>query len=50
VGFVVDEAALGQFFSEYIGFPCQLFHLLLHIRHRHHHHHQSSSRAGKMGQ
>jgi hypothetical protein len=23
VGFVVDEVALGQVFSEYFGFPCQ---------------------------
>jgi hypothetical protein len=23
VGFVVDEAALGQVFSKYFGFPCQ---------------------------
>jgi hypothetical protein len=23
VGFVVDEAALGQVFFEYFGFPCQ---------------------------
>jgi hypothetical protein len=30
VGFVVDEVALGQDFSEYFGFPCQFsFHLLL---------------------
>jgi hypothetical protein len=28
---VVDEVALGQVFSEYVGFPCQsTFHLLLH--------------------
>jgi hypothetical protein len=26
VGFVVDEAALGQVFLEYFGFPCQSFH------------------------
>jgi hypothetical protein len=26
VGFVVDKAVLGQVFSEYFGFPCQLFH------------------------
>jgi hypothetical protein len=38
VGFVVDEAALGQAISEYFGFPCQSFHRLLHI----HHHHPSS--------
>jgi hypothetical protein len=37
VGFVVDKVALGQVFSEYLGFPCQLsFHRLLHT-----HHHQS---------
>jgi hypothetical protein len=24
VGFVVDKVALGQIFSEYFGFPCQL--------------------------
>jgi hypothetical protein len=30
VGFVVDKAALGQVFSEYIGFPCQSFHRFLH--------------------
>jgi hypothetical protein len=30
VGFVVDKAALGQVFSEYFGFPCQLFHRFLH--------------------
>jgi hypothetical protein len=30
VGFVVDEVALGQVFSEYFGFPCQLsFHQML---------------------
>jgi hypothetical protein len=34
VGFVVDKAALGQIFSEYFGFPCQLFHQFLH----HHNH------------
>jgi hypothetical protein len=26
VGFVVDKVALGQVFSEYFGFPCQLLH------------------------
>jgi hypothetical protein len=32
--FVVDKVALGQIFSEYLGFPCQfLFHLLLHTHH-----------------
>jgi hypothetical protein len=30
MGFVVDKAALGQVFSKYFGFPCQLFHRLLH--------------------
>jgi hypothetical protein len=25
VGFVVDKSALGQVFSEYVGFPCQSF-------------------------
>jgi hypothetical protein len=31
VGFVVDKAALGQVFSEYLGFPCQSsFHKILH--------------------
>jgi hypothetical protein len=44
VGFVVDEVALGQVFSEYFDFPCQFsFHRLLHIHHL-------SSRAGTMGQ
>jgi hypothetical protein len=30
--FVVDKAALGQVFSEYVyfGFPCQSFHRFLH--------------------
>jgi hypothetical protein len=40
VGFVVDNVALGQVFSEYFGFPSQFsFHRLLHIHHHHHHHH-----------
>jgi hypothetical protein len=44
-GFVVDKVALGQVFSEYFRFPCQLsFHRLLHI------HHHPSSVAGTMGQ
>jgi hypothetical protein len=44
VGFVVDLVALGQFFCEYFGFPCQFsFHRLLHIHH-------TSSGAGTMGQ
>jgi hypothetical protein len=35
VGFVVDNAALGQVFSEYFSFPCQSsFHQILH----HHNH------------
>jgi hypothetical protein len=33
VGFVVDKAALGQVFSQYFGFPCQGFRLLLTIHH-----------------
>jgi hypothetical protein len=44
MGFVVDNAALGQVFSEYFGFPCQFsFHRLLHIHHL-------SSGAGTIGQ
>jgi hypothetical protein len=34
MGFVVDEAALGQVSSEYFGFPCQLF-----LQFLHHHNH-----------
>jgi hypothetical protein len=34
VGFVVDEVALRQVFSEYFGFPCQALHQILH----HHNH------------
>jgi hypothetical protein len=34
VGFVVDNATLGQVSSEYFGFPCQSFHQFLH----HHNH------------
>jgi hypothetical protein len=30
VEFVVDKAALGQIVAEYFGFPCQLFHQILH--------------------
>jgi hypothetical protein len=30
MGFVVDKVALGQVFSEYFGFSCQLFHQFLH--------------------
>jgi hypothetical protein len=34
VGFVLDKIALGQVFSEYFGFPCQLsFHRLFHAHH-----------------
>jgi hypothetical protein len=34
VGFVVDEVALGQVFSEYFGFPYKFsYHRLLHIHH-----------------
>jgi hypothetical protein len=45
VGFVVDEVALGQVFSEYFGFLCQFsFHRLLYI------HHHLSSGAGTTGQ
>jgi hypothetical protein len=41
---VVDTVALGQVFSEYFGFPCQLsFHTLLH-------NHHLSSGAGTIGQ
>jgi hypothetical protein len=40
----VDKVALGQVFSEYFGFPCQLsFHRLLH-------NHHLSSGAGTIGQ
>jgi hypothetical protein len=43
VGFVVDQMVLGQVFSEYFGFPCQLsFHRLLHTH--------LSSGAGTIGQ
>jgi hypothetical protein len=43
VGFVLNEVALGQVFSEYFGFPCQFsFHHLLHIH--------LSSGAGILGQ
>jgi hypothetical protein len=44
VGFMVDEVALGQVFSEYFGFPCEFsFHQLFHTRHL-------SSGAGTIGQ
>jgi hypothetical protein len=33
---VVDEAALGQAFSEYFGFPCQSFYRFLYTHHHHH--------------
>jgi hypothetical protein len=34
MGFVVNKVALGQVFSEYFGFPCQLsFHILIHTHH-----------------
>jgi hypothetical protein len=45
VGFVVNKMALGQVFSEYLGFLCQFsFHRLLHIQHH------LSSGAGTIGQ
>jgi hypothetical protein len=35
--FVMDKVALGQVFSENVGFPCQsTFHLLLHNHFRYH--------------
>jgi hypothetical protein len=41
-GFVVDEAALGQVFSEYFDFPCQSsFHQFLH----HHNHRGRAQQA-----
>jgi hypothetical protein len=44
VGFVVNEVAVGQVYSEYLGFSCQFsFHRLLHTHHL-------SSRAGTIGQ
>jgi hypothetical protein len=44
VGFAVDKVALGQVFSEYFGFSCQLsFNRLLHLHHL-------SSGAGTIGQ
>jgi hypothetical protein len=43
-GFVVDKVALGQVFSEYVGYPCQFsFHHLLHTQHL-------PSGAGTIGQ
>jgi hypothetical protein len=45
VGFVLENVALGQVFSEYFGFPCQSsFHQLLH------NHHHPSSMTGTIGQ
>jgi hypothetical protein len=44
VGFVMDKAKLRQVFFQYLGFPCQSFHQLLHT------HHHPSSRAGTIGQ
>jgi hypothetical protein len=47
MGFVMDKVALGQVFSEYFGFPCQLsFHRLFHITRNHH----VLSGAGTIGQ
>jgi hypothetical protein len=44
VGFVVDKVALGQVFSEYFCFPCQMsFHRLLHT-------HRLSSGTGTTGE
>jgi hypothetical protein len=45
VGFVVNLAALGQFFSNYFGFPSQSFDPLLHT-----HHHLSFGARTKKGQ
>jgi hypothetical protein len=46
MGFVVDNVALGQIFSEYFGFPCQFaFRRFLYSRHHH-----LSSGAGITGQ
>jgi hypothetical protein len=44
VGFVVDKTALWQVFCDYLGFPCQSFHRLLHT------HHHPSSGAGTIRQ
>jgi hypothetical protein len=42
MGFAVDKAALGQAFTEYFGFPCQLsFHQFLH----HHNHPELAQKA-----
>jgi hypothetical protein len=44
VGFLVETVALGQVFSEHLGFPCQFsFHRVLHT-------HYLSSGAGTLGQ
>jgi hypothetical protein len=45
VAIVVNKVALGQFFFQYFGFPCQfLFHQFFH------NHHNLSSEAGTIGQ
>jgi hypothetical protein len=44
MGFVVDEVALSQVFSEHFGFPCHSFHWLFNT------HHHPSSGAGTAGQ
>jgi hypothetical protein len=44
MGFVVDNAAMGQVFCECFGFPYQAFYRQLHT------YHHSSSGAGKIGQ
>jgi hypothetical protein len=44
VEFVVEKAALRQIFSEYFGFPCQIFHRPLHTQHH------PPSGAGTIGQ
>jgi hypothetical protein len=47
----MDKVALGQVFSEYFGFPCQLsFHRLLQIHHHHNRHHHLVAGAGTIGQ
>jgi hypothetical protein len=47
VGSMVGGAALGQVFSEYLGFPA---HHSFHQLAQNHHHHHLSSRAGTLGQ
>jgi hypothetical protein len=32
-GFVVDKAALGQVFFQFLGFPCRAFHRMPHAHH-----------------